>query len=83
MPQEENWQFERRLVIPKHVPEDFAHAVATVLLLGIAGGDLWESLYEHPPEISLSWIEAILSANETWGLVHSDLGWWECQLNGH
>lgn len=83
MPQEETTPFERRLVIPKEVPADFAHAVATILLLGIAGGELWEEVYDYAPEVSLTWIRAILSSNERKGLVHPDIGWWECQLKGH
>jgi hypothetical protein len=74
---------ERRLHIPGDVPEDFADAVATVLLLGIAGGSAWDKIYRHPPEKSLAWIARILRANDTAGLVHSDLDWWERQLRGH
>lgn len=74
---------ERRLRIPGDVPEDFADAVATVLLLGIAGGAAWDKIYRHPPEISLAWIASILRANDTAGLVHSDLDWWQHQLRGH
>ena len=73
----------RRLHIPGDVPEDFAHAVATVLLLGIAGGNTWEMIYQHPLETSLTWIEGILNANDPSGLVHPDLEWWEYQLRGH
>jgi hypothetical protein len=73
----------RRLHIPDGVPEDFAHAVATVLLLGIAGGHTWDLIYGHPVETSLAWIEEILEANDHSGLVHSDLEWWEHQLRGH
>lgn len=74
---------ERRLSIPNEVPEEFAHAVATVLLLGIAGRDAWDEIYSYPPEASLSWIESILEANETSDLVHSDVRWWQNQLMGH
>lgn len=74
---------ERRLNIPSHIPEDFAQAVATVLILGAAARAVWDSIYSHPPETSLSWIEAILEANDPWGLVHTDLSWWEHQLRGH
>lgn len=74
---------ERRLHIPGDVPEDFADAVATVLLLGIAGGSAWDKIYRHSPEKSLAWIASILRANDTAGLVHSDLDWWERQLRGH
>lgn len=83
MQQEEATPFERRLIIPREVPEDFAHSVATILLLGIGGADLWENIYRYSPEVSLSWIGAILDSNETRGLVHTDLRWWECQLKGH
>ncbi|MBI4964312.1 MAG: hypothetical protein HY913_13630 [Desulfomonile tiedjei] len=74
---------ERRLNIPKTVPEEFAHAVATVLLLGIAEGRVWDSIYGYPPEMSLAWIESILDANDPAGLVHPDLEWWEHQVLGH
>lgn len=83
MPHEESTSRERRLVIPIGVPEGFAHAVATVLLLGIAGRDLWDHIYQYHPDVALAWIEAILRSNESWGLVHSDIEWWECQLKGH
>lgn len=73
----------RRLHIPTGVPPDFAHAVATVLLLGIAGGHTWDLIYEYPIETSLAWIEGILEANDPTGLVHSDLEWWQHQLQGH
>jgi len=76
-------QAERRLQVPRNVPEDFAQAVATVLLLGIAGGETWDMIYRHPPERSLAWIEDILNANDTAGLVHPDLDWWKHQLRGH
>ncbi|MDQ7785090.1 MAG: hypothetical protein RDU20_19550 [Desulfomonilaceae bacterium] len=76
-------QTERRLHIPSDVPEDFAQAVATVLLLGIAGAEAWDTIYRHPPETSLAWIQDILDANDVDGLVHPDLGWWENQLRGH
>lgn len=74
---------ERRLNIPKNVPEEFAHAVATVLLIGMAAGTAWDSIYSHPPDISLAWIEGILEANDSSGLVHPDLKWWEYQVRGH
>lgn len=73
----------RRLNIPGQVPEDFANAVATLLILGIAGAPTWDLIYSHAPEKSLAWIEGILKANDTSGLVHSDLRWWEYQLRGH
>jgi hypothetical protein len=73
----------RRLYIPSYVPEDFARAVATVLLLGVAEGDLWDLIYRYPPDKAIEWIEAILKANETDGLVHSDIQWWEHQVYGH
>jgi len=74
---------ERRLNIPKNVPAEFAHAVATLLLLGMAAGAAWDSIYSHPPDISLAWIEGILEANDSSGLVHPDLKWWEHQVRGH
>jgi len=74
---------ERRLNIPGYVPEGFAHAVATVLLLGIAASPMWEEIYSPPADTSLSWIEGILEANDVSGLVHSDISWWEHQLRGH
>ncbi len=74
---------ERRLHIPKEVPEDFANAVATVLVLGIAGAHAWNHIYLHPPEKSLRWIRGILRSNDLTGLVHSDIRWWENQLRGH
>jgi len=73
----------RRLNIPGYIPEDFAHAVATVLLLGIAASAMWEDIFRHPPDLSLSWIQGILEANDAAGLVHSDIHWWEYQLRGH
>ncbi len=83
MGQEESTSTGRRLNIPSHVPEDFAHAVATVLLLGIAGDDQWDRIYRHPPERSLEWIKGILDLNEISGLVHADIRWWENQVKGH
>ncbi len=74
---------ERRLHIPRDVPEDFANAVATILILGIAGAHAWEKIYVHPPEKSLEWIESILKSNDLSGLVHSEIEWWEHQLLGH
>jgi hypothetical protein len=74
---------ERRLHIPSEIPEDFANAVATVLLLGIAGATAWDKIYVHPPEKSLEWIEIILQSNDPTGLVHSEIEWWEHQLRGH
>jgi hypothetical protein len=73
----------RQLHIPGNVPSDLAHAVATILLLGIAGGNLWDCIYSYPPENVLAWVEGILQANDTSGLVHSDLRWWENQVLGH
>jgi hypothetical protein len=73
----------RRLQIPGNVPEDFAHAVATLLILGTAGRDTWDRIYRHPPEKSLGWIERILKSNETSGLLHSDIRWWQHQVWGH
>lgn len=73
----------RRLHIPGSVPEDFAQAVATVLLLGMAGGDAWDCIFRYPPTSSLTWIRDILNSNETEGLVRSDIEWWEKQLKGH
>ncbi len=81
---EEDYNSEgRRLNIPSYVPEQFAHAVATVLMLGIAGGDQWDEIYDTPPEKSLFWIKGILDANELTGLAHSDIKWWERQIHGH
>jgi hypothetical protein len=74
---------ERRLHIPGDVPEDFAHAVATILLLGVAGRDVWNRIYRYPPDISLDWIQGILEMNDIAGLVHSEIQWWENQLRGH
>jgi hypothetical protein len=74
---------ERRLNIPKNVPEQFAHAVVTVLLLGMAAGAAWDVIYGPPPEVSLAWIEGILAANDPAGLVHPDIQWWEHQVLGH
>jgi len=74
---------ERRLHIPGNVPEDFAHAVATVLLLGMAGRPTWDVIYSHPPETSLVWIEGILRSNDPAGLVHPEMEWWEHQVRGH
>jgi hypothetical protein len=73
----------RRLHIPGNVPEDFAQAVATILLLGVAGGNAWDLIYRHPPETSLAWIREILKLNDPWGLVHPELEWWEHQVQGH
>jgi hypothetical protein len=74
---------ERRLHIPGDVPEDFANSVVTILLLGIAGGNAWDKIFNQPPQRSLAWISGILKANDTSGLVHSDLKWWEYQVMGH
>lgn len=74
---------ERRLLIPRYVPEDFADAAATILILGIADRSAWECLYSYPADTSLSWIRSILEANAKQGLVHSELKWWENQLRGH
>lgn len=74
---------ERRLQIPQDVPEDFANAVATVLILGVAGGSAWDIIYHHPPDRSLDWINSILKSNDTADLLHADLKWWERQLRGH
>jgi len=73
----------RRLFIPRHVPEDFADAVATILLLGMAGRDLWDRILVAPPDKALAWIRGILDANETAGLVHADIEWWRHQVYGH
>ena len=73
----------RQLRIPADVPEDFANAVATVLLLGTAAASQWERIHRHPPQRSLGWIKAILMANDTSGMVHAELKWWEHQLRGH
>jgi len=72
-----------QLHIPSVIPEDFAQAVATVLLLGFAARENWDAIYRHPPDESLAWIEGILKANDTSRLVHSDLEWWKHQLRGH
>jgi hypothetical protein len=74
---------ERRLYVPSFVPKDFGNAVATVLLLGIAGGDAWDQIFIHPPEKSLAWIEHILESNEKAHLMHADITWWERQIRGH
>jgi hypothetical protein len=74
---------ERRLHIPGEVPEDFANAVVTVLLFGIAGGSAWDKIYSHTPDESLAWIDNILKANDTSGLVHTDIQWWKHQIRGH
>ena len=74
---------ERRLHIPGDVPEEFAQAVATVLLLGIAGRAVWDRIYEYPPDTSLAWIRGILGSNEATGLARPDIRWWEHQLRGH
>jgi hypothetical protein len=73
----------RQLHIPADVPEDFANAVATVLLLGIAGSGVWDLIFQPPPDTSLAWIEGILRANNSRGLVHPQLQWWELQVRGH
>jgi len=73
----------RRLFIPGQVPEEFADAVATILLLGVAGRDLWDRILMAPPEKALAWIRGILDANETAGLVHADIQWWRHQVYGH
>jgi hypothetical protein len=73
----------RRLHIPDSVPEEFAQAVATILLLGIAGQQIWEEIYRYPPETSLTWIEEILEANDSDGLLHPSIEWWENQVLGH
>jgi hypothetical protein len=74
---------DRQLRIPGDVPEDFANAVVTLLLLGIAAAHQWDLIYHHPPEISLSWIESILKINDTSAMTHTDLDWWKRQLRGH
>ncbi|MEW6349645.1 MAG: hypothetical protein AB1646_11335 [Thermodesulfobacteriota bacterium] len=74
---------DRRLHVPQSVPEDFAQAVATILLLGMAGRDAWDEIFMHPPEVSLSWVRGILGSNDSYGLVHADMQWWEHQLRGH
>lgn len=73
----------RQLYVPGDVPPDFAHAVATILLLGIAPKELWDRVYKYPPDKSIAWVGAILGANDVSGLVHSDIHWWEHQLRGH
>jgi len=73
----------RRLHIPGNIPADFAQAVVTILLLGVAGGNVWDLIYSHPPETSLGWIKGILGANDPGGLVHPELEWWEYQVRGH
>jgi hypothetical protein len=73
----------RQLRIPGNVPEDFANAVATVLLLGIAGSGAWDVIFRYSAQESLVWIDGILRANDSAGLVHPDLKWWEHQLRGH
>ncbi|MFC1836402.1 hypothetical protein ACFL2Q_17045 [Thermodesulfobacteriota bacterium] len=74
---------ERRLHIPGNVPEEFAQAVATILLLGVAGGEVWDRIYLYPPDVSLDWIDGILRSNEAAGLVRPDIVWWEHQVRGH
>ncbi|MEW6140924.1 MAG: hypothetical protein AB1733_22100 [Thermodesulfobacteriota bacterium] len=73
----------RRLHIPRDIPEDFADAVATVLLLGLAAREVWDQIYQYPVDTSLAWIQEILAANDSSDLVHADLEWWERQLRGH
>jgi hypothetical protein len=73
----------RQLRIPGNVPEDFANAVATVLLLGMAGAGAWDLIYQPSLDESLGWIQGILKANDSVGLVHPDMRWWEYQLRGH
>ncbi len=74
---------DRQLRIPAEIPEDFANAVATILLLGTAAASQWDRIHRHPLQKSLNWIDAILKANDTAGMVHADLSWWEHQLRGH
>ncbi len=74
---------ERRLFIPTEVPEDFANAVATVLLLGIAAGAAWDQIYRYNADESLAWIGSILESNDLTGMVHTDMNWWESQIRGH
>jgi hypothetical protein len=74
---------DRQLRIPGDVPEDFANAVVTALLLGIAATHQWDVIYRHPPETSLPWIENILKINDTSSMMHTDLNWWRYQLRGH
>ena len=74
---------QRRLVIPQNVPEDFANAVATVLMLGIASRAAWEHIYQYTAEQSMEWIAGILEYNDLTGLVHTDLTWWRSQITGH
>jgi hypothetical protein len=73
----------RLLHIPSEVPEDFAQAVATFLILGTASQDMWDRVFLESPEKSLGWIDGILRANLTFGLLHPDLRWWEHQVRGH
>jgi len=44
---------------------------------------MWDTIYNHPPETSLAWIESILKANDTSGMVRPDIQWWGHQLRGH
>lgn len=74
---------DRRLLIPHNIPEDFAHAAATILILGMADRSAWDCLYSYPAEISLAWIRGILEANPKQGLLHAEPMWWENQLRGH
>ncbi len=76
-------QSDRQLRIPGDVPEDFANSVVTLLLLGIAAAHQWDVIFFYPPEKSLNWISAILKVNDTAGMTHTDLQWWEYQLLGH
>ncbi len=74
---------DRQLRIPSDVPEDFANAVVTVLLLGTAAASQWDRIHRQPLQKSLNWIKAIIWANDTAGMVHADPVWWEHQLRGH
>ncbi len=72
-----------QLRIPCDVPEDFANAVVTLLLLGIAAAHQWDLIYCYPPEKSLPWIKGILKMNDTSVMTHTNVEWWEHQLRGH
>jgi hypothetical protein len=83
MTAENEGQDGRLLQIPSEIPEDFAQAVATFLILGMAGQEMWDRIFLESPEKSLGWIEGILRSNLTFGLHHSDIKWWELQVRGH
>jgi hypothetical protein len=83
MLREETADIGRHLRIPREIPEDFADAVATLLILGMARREVWDTIYQVRPEKALAWIRAILEANELSGLLHPDMLWWENQVRGH